>query len=237
MGSPPAVPALETVFLLARSIDDRLGNLEKEVKALKPHSKDAWDKFEKLSPIIWSAIALLISVFVTGRIENALKERQLQLENVKDMQELIQKLGPSSSADAASYTLALAAHGRYAVVPLIQALQEGRPEHRPALMDGLRAAAAVDHDFVCDQMALVINNRTQLYQAEVHISAAHLLGDIDCQRAAKQLDKYAQRLRQVTPETAPFRAIPGSQGVSSQNIEEARKAAEHSLEALRLQRE
>jgi len=237
VGSPPEIPVADTVALLIGSIDARLETLENEIKNLKPHSKDNWDKFEKLSPIIWSAIALFISIFVTGRLENTFKERQLQLENVKDMQELIQKLGPSTPNDAPSYTLSLAAHGRYAVVPLIQALQDGRSEHHPAIMDGLRAAGAVDHDFVCARLVEIIDNRTRLYQAEVHVAAAQLLGDLNCQGAARALHKYILRLQQANPGTAPFSAVPGSQGVSAQDIEDAKNVAERSAEALREQRE
>src|SRR5215470_12297371 len=78
----------------------RLQFLESQVKDLKSahadkdesKGKDWLDKFEKLSSILWPVVTLLISLFVTQRIENALKERELHLENIKDMQQLMQEI-------------------------------------------------------------------------------------------------------------------------------------------------
>ena len=213
-------------------LDTRLQSIEKRVGELKPAGKDAWDKFEKLSSVIWGIVTLLVSLFVTGRIENALKERQLHLENVKDMQQLIQQLDKADASSAMSYALALGAHGRYAVAPMIQVLQTGGAEHRPAAMAGLRAAAAVDADFVCQQLTGVIRNHTRMYQVEVHQSAAEMLGDLNCQEAAQPLRDYLARLDRADPQSAPFAPIPGSQGVTKDNIKEVQKQAQNSLDAL-----
>lgn len=217
--------------------DERLQAIEKRLQDLKPEGKgkdkDGWDKFEKLSTAMWSVVTLLVSIFVTGRIENALKERELHLENVKDMQTLMQQLDKADSATAMSCALALGAHGRYAVAPMIQVLQAGVVDHREAAVAGLRAAAAIDQDFVCNQLTAVINNRTRLYQMEVHESAAKLLGDLDCRKAVDPLRKYVARLEQSKPENAPFGPVPGSQGLSQNNIASVRKQAEDSLTALK----
>lgn len=213
-------------------VEERLQAIEKRLKELKPEGKDGWDKFEKLSTVIWSVVTLVVSIFVTGRIENALKERQLHLENVKDMQQLMQQLDKADSDAAMSYALALGAHGRYAVAPMIQVLQAGVVGHREAAVAGLRAAAAIDQEFVCKQLTGVIKNRTRLYQMEVHQSAAKLLGDLDCKDAAEPLRSYIGILEQSKPENAPFTPVPGSQGITDNNISQVKKQAQDSLQAL-----
>ncbi len=125
---PQPLPVTAT----APTVDERLQAIEKRLKELKPEGKDGWDKFEKLSTLMWSVVTLLVSIFVTGRIENALKERELHLENVKDMQALMQQLDKADSGTAMSCALALGAHGRYAVAPMIQVLQAGIVDHREA---------------------------------------------------------------------------------------------------------
>jgi hypothetical protein len=220
------------------ALEVRLQSLEKGVAELQPKAhqppkgKDAWDKFEKISSILWPVVALLVSIFVTGRIENVLKERQLHLENVKDMQQLIQSLNTAPPETASSIALVLGAHGRYAVAPMIELLQAGQPEHLPAAVAGLRSAAAIDHDFVCKQLTGVIMNRTRLYQLEVHQTAIGLLGDLDCQQAAQPLRDYIAKLQPPNPENAPFTPVPGTQGVTPANLTDAKTRAEAALKAL-----
>jgi hypothetical protein len=115
---------------------------------------------------------------------------------------------------------------------MIQVLQSGIVDHREAAVAGLRAAAAIDEDFVCKQLTQVIQNHTRLYQMEVHESAAKLLGDLDCQVAAQPLRDYVTRLGRSTPGTAPFTQVPGSQGITQSNIDDVRKQAQDSLAAL-----
>jgi hypothetical protein len=148
-----------------------------------------------------------VSVLVTGRIETALKERELHLENVKDMQEIMVQFHTANDQTVMSSALALGAHGRYAAVPLIQELQAGTVGHRTAAEAGLRAAAAIDHDVVCRQLSGVIDNRTRLYQFEVHESSARLLADLECVAAVDVLSRYKARLAAATPATAPFTGV------------------------------
>jgi len=198
----------------------------------KPQGRDWLERLEKLSSVFWPVITLLITLFVTDRIENALKERELHLENVKDMQQLMQQMDKADSGTAMSCALALGAHGRYAVAPMIQVLQTGVPEHRPAAMAGLRAAAAIEHDFVCQQLTGVIRNRTHLYQVEVHESAAQLLGDLDCQKAIQPLREYIARLDAASPANAAFSPVPGTEALTPANINDVKKQAQASLNAL-----
>jgi hypothetical protein len=214
-------------------IDDRLAAIEKRLEGLKPSDKkDGWDKFEKFSSVLWPVITLLVSLFITGRIENALKERELHLENVKDMQELMQALDKADAGRAMSDALALGAHGRYAVAPMIQVLQAGVVDHRAAAVAGLRAAAAIDVAFVCQQLTGVIENRTRLYQLEVPESATQLLGDLNCTSAIPALQRYVVRLGRSTPADAPFTQVPGSQSLTQANIDGVKAQAEASLKAL-----
>lgn len=232
MSSPNPPEPASNAAPPAPSVEQRLQTIEKLIKERKPEGKDGWDKFEKISSVIWGVVTLLVSILVTGRIENALKERELHLENVKDMQQLMQNLDKADADTAMSYALALGAHGRYAVAPMIQVLQAGVVGHREAAISGLRAAAAIDGDFVCKELIRVIKNRTRLYQMEVHESAAQLLGDLDCRQAVQPLRDYVGRLQRSSPEDAPFTPVPGSRGVNQDNISGVTKRAQDSLSAL-----
>ena len=225
--NPPAPPV--------PSVADRLAAIEKRLDELKP-GKDRWDKFEKLSVALWAIVTYLVSVLVTGRIETALKERELHLENVKDMQEIMVQFHSATDQTAMSSALALGAHGRYAAVPLIQELQAGIVGHRPAAEAGLRAAAAIDHDVVCRQLSGVIDNRTRLYQFEVHESAARLLADLECVGAIDALTQYKERLAGATPATAPFTGVnfmASRNDPAAADLDRVRTQAEAALTALR----
>jgi len=237
MAAGPLEPSPNNLYSEV-ALEVRLQSLEKGISELqhKAHEpskgKDGWDKVEKLSSVLWPVVTLLISIFVTGRIENALKERQLHLENVKDMQQLIQSLNTAPPETASSIALVLGAHGRYAVAPMIELLQAGQPEHLPAAIAGLRSAAAIDHDFVCNQLTGVIKNRTRLYQQEVHQTAIDLLGDLDCQDAKQPLRDYIAKLEPPNPANAPFTPVPSKQAVTPANIADAKTRAEAALKAL-----
>lgn len=215
-------------------VGERLTAIEKRLEKLTPE-KDRWDKFEKVSGGVWAVVTFLVSLLVTDRIEAALKERELHLENVKDMQEMMVQFHKADDQTAMSDALALGAHGRYAAVPLIQELQAGTVGHRPAAEAGLRAAGAIDHDVVCRQLSAVIDNRTRLYQFEVHESAAQLLADLECVGAIDVLAHYKDRLANATPATAPFtgvnfQASPNDPAVG--DLDRVRKQADAALTAL-----
>jgi hypothetical protein len=68
----------------APTADERLQAIEKRLKEPKPEGKDGWDKFEKLSTLMWSVVTLLVSIFVTGRIEELeLGGAQVRLANAQ----------------------------------------------------------------------------------------------------------------------------------------------------------
>lgn len=221
-------------------VEVRLQSVEEQVKDLRAsrkvkgedQGKDWIDRAEKLSSVLWPVVTLAISLFVTQRIENAIKERELHLENIKDMQQLMQDFSKATPEAAGSYALALGAHGRYAVAPLILALQDGIAGHRDAAVMGLQAAAAIEPGFVCKQLIVVIANRTRLYQVEVHESAAKLLGDLNCRDSIKPLSDYVARLKKATADNAPFSPIPGTTAVTPANIDDVKKQAQTSLDVL-----
>ena len=218
-------------------VEQKLKDLDTRLSNAQPKKKDGWDKFQSLSSFLSAIIVLLASLFITNRVEQALKERQLQLANVKEMEQILEKITDvrASPDTVRSASLTLAAYGRYAVPPLIQVMRNNPPEHLAAAMDGLRAVGATEPKVVCQQLTAIINNRTQLYHVEVHQNAVQLLGDINCQGSTRALEMYIDRLGQTKPTNAPFSKVPGSQTLSENDIESVRTQAEGALKALRAQ--
>src|SRR5689334_8383398 len=94
---------------------ERLRKLEKDVERLKgPH----WVELLKaiLPPLVSGLFVLLVGYRLTGSVNNALQNSQLQLANAKEMQALLQKL--RSGDEPESTALALSAFGKPAIVPL-----------------------------------------------------------------------------------------------------------------------
>lgn len=230
-----ALSPVEEISLIAyiKGVEQKLKDIDQRLDGLKPRKKDFWEKFQATSSFLSGIIVLLATLLVTNRIDHALKERQLQTENVKDMQTILAKLSTSASTeDARNSSLTLAAYGRYAIPPFIEILQNHPPEHRDAAMAGLRAVGATDPKAVCDQLSRVLKNRTRLYHFEVHQSAAQVLGDMDCKSAIPVLQSYVQDLGAASPASAPFTQAPGAQQLTKEDIDTVKGTAEASLRAL-----
>ena len=88
---------------LARLQDDllrkeaRITKLEAELEQVKRKGKDAWDIFQSLSqslsPFVTGVVLAIVGYFLTGAVNVALQKQQMQLSNVKEMKELLEKLG------------------------------------------------------------------------------------------------------------------------------------------------
>ncbi|WP_143135961.1 hypothetical protein [Burkholderia ubonensis] len=214
-GRPPAHdPAVRTAGDAATlSAEERLASLEREIEKPKPSlearlsalekrlpaTKDGWDKLgifvSPFATILTGVVVALVSYCLTGRITNALERQKLQEVNITAMRDTLIKLNSAdvSQTEAEASALALAAYGEYSVVPFITVLDSGGDVRGPAAMHGLRAAALVSHEAVCDRLAQVLDNRTQLYRWQTHRTTITLIGEIGCKgkAATTALNNYS----------------------------------------------
>src|SRR5260370_15608814 len=126
MDAPP--PPLDTVARLEeslRSLEGRIERLEKPAPAPEPKRKDNWEKVQILGSVLTPIVAGVLGYFLITTVNLSLQKQQLQLSGAKEMQGLLADLGnPDTSLEKAEASaIALAAYGRFAVVPLINELE------------------------------------------------------------------------------------------------------------------
>src|ERR1700683_4192282 len=75
--------------------------------------KDGWDKLQALAPLITGVVLAAIGYLLTGSVNQAVQKSQLQFNYVKEMQDLLVKLGdPKTTLEEAKTTaVGLAAFG------------------------------------------------------------------------------------------------------------------------------
>src|SRR5690349_15885040 len=129
----------DPIWITVRSIDRRLEKLEG-----RPEKK-AWYDSQLFSSVLSGVILAGFAFVLTGRIEQAAKERELLTSSATNMQSLVLKLwtGDDDSAEAAA--LALTPFGKYAILPLSESL--GR-QTSAAAVKGLEALALTNRDDV-----------------------------------------------------------------------------------------
>src|SRR5258708_28633630 len=138
------------------SLRQRLDKLEKGGKP--------WYDSQLFSTVLSGVILAAFGFFLTGRLEQAAKERELNIQSAKDMQELLVKISTGSRDEAEAAAVSLTTYGRYSIPPLIENLQYG-PVRALAAERGLRALALTNAKDVCGELKTVLENRTQLYTA------------------------------------------------------------------------
>lgn len=159
------------------AIYDRLHKLETNTK--EKEKKDSWYNSQLFSSVLSGVILAVFGFALTGRLEQSAKERELNIQSAKDMQELLVKMstGKGDEADAAAVTLT--AYGRYAIPPLIQNLQYS-PERALAAEHGLDALAITVPEDLCNNLGTVLQNRTQRYTAASHAPVIRIMGVAAC---------------------------------------------------------
>src|SRR5262249_15021800 len=157
--------------------------------------KDNWDKLQALSPLITGVVLAAIGYFLTGSVNQAFQKSQLQFNYVKEMQELLGKLGdPKTTPEEAKTTaVALAAFGSFSVAPLLNEIQSGELNRPAAGEYGLRVVALADPGNTCPVLGRVLENRSAAYNWLTHRAAIRILGSANCQTARSVLEHYRGR--------------------------------------------
>lgn len=159
----------------------------------KPKQKDFWEKLQALSPIITGLAIAIVGYLLTGSVTQALKERELELSNLKEMREMILTLGKENITDneAQAGAMTLAVFGKYAVTPLIIQFQMERMANQIAAEKALQVLAITySRSHVCKPLIEILENRTRLFNWDVHRRAIRLIGAIGYKEAKPTLEKY-----------------------------------------------
>ncbi len=165
-------------------------------KPTSPRPKKApWDFYLGVQPLLQAALIAGLGFWFTGQVTNAIQKRQLELNNVKEMQGLLAKLYEGGSADQLAATVsALTAFRDYAVPPLVNLMQSSDPIKRTAAETGLRTVALSDSAAVARQLLRVVAARNRLCSWRLLESSVRLLGELGCREALGPLRELRERV-------------------------------------------
>jgi hypothetical protein len=200
--------------------------------------KDNWDKLQALAPLITGVVLAAIGYFLTGSVNEAFQKSQLQFSYVKEMQELLSKLGDSKTTleEAKTTAMALAAFGSFSIAPLLNEIQSGELNRPAAGEYGLRAVALADPVNACPALGRVLENRTAAYNWLTHRAAARILGSANCQTARPVLAGYQVRLSGAVSSPNGFTAfketLAEEPGVTKETVDLLKSEVEKTLKLL-----
>lgn len=221
----------------------RLQTLESQQKSLAvPPKKTRWEIYQLVSPILQALILAGLAYFLTGRVTNAIQREQLNLSGTKEMRDLLvllQGTKPEEAADRQAAAVTLAAFGRFAVGPLIHALDTAQREGRLDVAQAAERALAMDgwsdSEPVCSALSRVITDPARSFHAETHRSAIIVLGRVNCRVQLPELRSYAARLSGGSTSAALpklVQIVDEDTPTSATNVEKIRAAASRTIKIL-----
>jgi hypothetical protein len=212
-GGGPFEAAMEVA-----TIYDRLQKLENRAK----EKKDSWFDSQLFSSVLSGIILAAFGFFLTGRLEQAAKERELNVQSAKEMQELLVKISTGSKDEAEAAAVSLTTYGRYSIAPLIENLQYA--QRAVAAERGLQALALTNAKDLCDDLNTVLENRTQRYTAASHSAVIRVLGAADCREAKPALLRYADLIKRADAGTTGLAEYQqGVRDATASNVTQAKQ--------------
>ena len=210
-------------------------HLQNRVSALevapKPKPKDGWDRLQIIAGALTPVVLAVLAYVLTGKIELALKKRQLEVATVKEMQSLISEIVHADSGDkATAAAVGLAAYGSSAVAPLCNLLRSPQQPVVAGAIEGLRTIGAGDPEAVCKPMKEILANRTRIYSWENHQTAVEMIGQLRCKDGAAALREY-QRFLQRGVDALKSAAAPTPQPDIAA-LDSLQKSVQNSLQSL-----
>jgi hypothetical protein len=195
--------------LESAALEDRLKKLEDE--HAESSGKAAWSWIlDILKTLLPSIVLAILGFALKDTVDQALREREIQLAAVKEMETLVPDLQktelgrPEAQAKAAQ----LAAYGRYSVPFFVNILEVGNQNAGVGAEDGLRMVARSEPDEVCTALERVITNRTGLYRWQTHMSALEVLGQASCTRACRNVADFRNSMTSLANYQAWVAAPP-----------------------------
>jgi len=181
-GTRPGATVQATAFNAALEISALYERLQKvETGAKQNH--DHWYNSQLFSSVLSGVILAVFGFLLTGRLEQAAKERELNIQSAQDMQALLVKMSTGTIGEAEAAAVSLTTYGRYSIPPLIESLQY--PERVAAAERGLQSLALTVPEELCTTLGTVLQNRTQRYTAASHTAVIRAMGSSDCRGRAQ----------------------------------------------------
>lgn len=187
-----------TLQLEPAAVEARLKKMEEKLDANSDKGPWAWI-LDVLKTLLPSIVLAVLGFALKDTVDQALREREIQLEAVKEMEKLVPDLQktdlvrPEAQAKAAQ----LAAFGRYSVPFFVNILEVGNQNAGVGAEDGLRMVARSEPAQVCAALQTVIQNRTGLYHWQTHLSALEILGQASCAKACRDVADYRDTMASV----------------------------------------
>jgi hypothetical protein len=184
----PEVAGVETRF---RKVEEKLGGGNHK-------GAMAWI-LEVLKTLLPSIVLAVLGFALKDSVDQALREREIQLAAVKEMETLVPDLQKTDlvRADAQAKAAQLAAFGQYSVPFFVNILEVGNQNAEVGAEDGLRMVARSEPAVVCATLQTVIRNRTGLYRWQTHLSALEILGQASCTKACRDVSNYRDTMSSV----------------------------------------
>jgi hypothetical protein len=178
---------------MAVRLATRVTNLERRVGILQVADKRHTSKksrtekiWEIIQPFLVTLIPSLVLFWIgysfQEQVKRDIEERKLRTDNVKEMRELIRQLlvEDLDTSKAHATAIAIAAFGRYSVVPLVSILETGGVNRTLAAQRGLVAAGLADRSHTCAVLVEILDNRTQRYTTITHRQIIRTVSEVGC---------------------------------------------------------
>ena len=180
-----------TLQLEPAAVEARLKNIEEKLAANKDKGAMAWF-LDILKTLLPSIVLAVLGFALKDSVDQALREREIQLEAVKEMEKLVPDLQKTDldRPDAQAKAAQLAAFGRYTVPFFVNILEVGNQNAGVGAEDGLRMVARSEPQSVCAALDSVVRDRTGLYRWQTHLSALEVLGQANCSTACNDVKSY-----------------------------------------------
>jgi hypothetical protein len=195
---PGAIKIEGSPQLESASIEARLKEVEGKLEKGNSKGAFAWI-LDVLKTLLPSIVLAILGFALKDSVDQALREREIQLAAVKEMETLVPDLQKTDldRANAQAKAAQLAAYGRYSVPFFVNILEVGNQYAQAGAEDGLRMVARSEPDTVCATLRTVIQNRTGLYQWQTHLSALKILGQASCTKACRDVVRFRDTMSSV----------------------------------------
>lgn len=162
-----------------------------------------------LPSLISSAALLLFGYLVKDSVDLAIRQQQLQLSYVKEMQPLLQQLGHTGEGEVSlagkeQIAILVAGFGESAVMPLANELRYAGNRLQSAEA-GLRTLALTHSDAICRLLPPILGSAPPFLGWQGHQSASRILAAAQCVEAIALLQKHANVIK--TPGAAGEAAV------------------------------
>src|SRR6266581_5813927 len=187
-----------TLQLESAAVEARIKQIEEKLEERNGKGALTWI-LDVLKTLLPSIVLAILGFALKDTVDQALREREIQLAAVKEMETLVPDFQKTDlvRADAQAKAAQLAAFGRYSVPFFVNILEVGNQNAGVGAEDGLRMVARSEPQVVCAALQSVIQNRTGLYRWQTHLSALEILGQASCTKACRDVASVRNTMSSV----------------------------------------